>query len=146
MAANWRARRARCRTGYQTQSISKAREEPAAIQLFNFQWLARSAARSLFLLFTYGSRRRLFINQSFFEQLSWGVPKTTLTIVGGRRHLRYRPMTNQFLCLIGEFHPGDRPEWRSMRLFSYLGSTRIFGRATCYAQNSWRHIAYILGR
>ena len=68
MAANWRARRARCRTGYQTQSISKAREEPAAIQLFNFQWLARSAARSLFLLFTYGSRRRLFINQTFFEQ------------------------------------------------------------------------------
>jgi hypothetical protein len=25
-------------------------------QLFNFQWLARAAARSLFLLFTYSSR------------------------------------------------------------------------------------------
>jgi hypothetical protein len=29
----------------------------APAQLFNFQWLARSDARSLFLLFTYGSRR-----------------------------------------------------------------------------------------
>ena len=37
-------------------------------QLFNFQWLARPDEGSLFLLFTYGSRRRLFINQTFFEQ------------------------------------------------------------------------------
>ena len=37
------------------------------MQLFNFQWLARPATRSLFLLFTYGSHRRLFINQMFFE-------------------------------------------------------------------------------
>jgi hypothetical protein len=29
-------------------------------------------ARSLFLLFTYSSRRRLFINQTFFEQLAKG--------------------------------------------------------------------------
>jgi hypothetical protein len=40
------------------------------MQLFNFQWLARSSAGSLLLLFTYGSRRQLFINQAFFEQLS----------------------------------------------------------------------------
>jgi hypothetical protein len=37
-------------------------------QLFNFQWLAPRVARSLFLLFPRSSRRRLFINQSFFEQ------------------------------------------------------------------------------
>ena len=37
-------------------------------QLFNFQWLARSSAGSLFLLFTYSSRRRLFKDQLFFEQ------------------------------------------------------------------------------
>jgi hypothetical protein len=37
-------------------------------QLFNFQWLARPVARWLFLLFTYGSHCRLFINQPFFEQ------------------------------------------------------------------------------
>jgi hypothetical protein len=43
----------------------------AAAQLFNFQWLARSDAGSLFLLFTYSSRRRLFIDQTFFEQNSW---------------------------------------------------------------------------
>ena len=42
----------------------------AAVQVFNFQWLARPAARSLFQLFTYSSRRRLFINQTFYEQLS----------------------------------------------------------------------------
>jgi hypothetical protein len=40
----------------------------AGLELFNFQWLARATARSLFLLFTYSSDRRLFINQSFFEQ------------------------------------------------------------------------------
>ena len=40
------------------------------MQLFNFQWLARPAARSLFLLFTYGSRRQLFKDQVFFEQLA----------------------------------------------------------------------------
>jgi hypothetical protein len=35
--------------------------------LFNFQWLARSDAL-LFRLFPHSWRRRLFINQSFFEQ------------------------------------------------------------------------------
>ena len=44
----------------------------AAAQLFDFQWLARSDAGSLFLLFTYSSRGRLFINHSFFEQPSTG--------------------------------------------------------------------------
>jgi hypothetical protein len=34
-----------------------------SMQLFNFQWLARTFGRSLFPLFTQGSRRRLFINQ-----------------------------------------------------------------------------------
>jgi hypothetical protein len=43
----------------------KAGGAAARAQLFNFQWLARSDAGSLFLLFTYGSRRRLFIDQSF---------------------------------------------------------------------------------
>jgi hypothetical protein len=38
------------------------------MRLFNFQWLARSSAGSLFLLFMYSSRCRLFINQTFFEQ------------------------------------------------------------------------------
>ena len=37
-------------------------------QLFNFQELARQAGGTLFLLFTYSSRRQLFINQTFFEQ------------------------------------------------------------------------------
>jgi hypothetical protein len=45
-----------------------AESGPPQLQLFNFQWLARPAARSLFLLFTYSSRRRLFKDQSFFEQ------------------------------------------------------------------------------
>ena len=40
------------------------------VQLFNFHWLARSDAGSLLLLFTYSSRRRLFINQTFFEQFT----------------------------------------------------------------------------
>jgi hypothetical protein len=40
----------------------------AAAQLFDFQWLARSDAGSLFLLFTYSSRGRLFIDRLFFEQ------------------------------------------------------------------------------
>jgi hypothetical protein len=35
----------------------------------HFQWLARPDARSLLLLFTQGSRRRLFINQPFFDGL-----------------------------------------------------------------------------
>ena len=35
------------------------------MQLFNYQWLARSDAASLLQLFTYGLRRRLFINQTF---------------------------------------------------------------------------------
>jgi hypothetical protein len=43
-------------------------EVGAAAQLFNFQWLARSDTRWLFLLFTYSSHRQLFINQAFFEQ------------------------------------------------------------------------------
>jgi hypothetical protein len=46
--------------------------EGASAQLFDFRWLAQPAARSLFLLFTYSSRRRLFINRSFFEQLAKG--------------------------------------------------------------------------
>jgi hypothetical protein len=54
--------------------------------LFNFQWLARPGARSLFLLFTYGSRCRLFINQLFFEQIPAGsqgvVPRLEQTQVG----------------------------------------------------------------
>jgi hypothetical protein len=33
------------------------RERGLKLQLFNFQWLARPAARSLFLLFTHSSRR-----------------------------------------------------------------------------------------
>lgn len=37
-------------------------------QLFNFQWLARADAGLLFLLFMRGPYRRLFINQSLFEQ------------------------------------------------------------------------------
>ena len=44
-----------------------------AAQLFNFQWLARPAAGSLFLLFTYSSRCRLFINRSFFETVIDGL-------------------------------------------------------------------------
>ena len=40
------------------------------MQLFDFQWLARADVRSLSLLFTYSSRRRLFIDQLFFEQTS----------------------------------------------------------------------------
>jgi hypothetical protein len=54
------------------------------VQLFNFQWSAQPAARLLFLLFTCSSRRRLFINQSFFEQsprwLAHG-PKRWATVV-----------------------------------------------------------------
>ena len=45
-------------------------EVAVAVQLFIFQWLARSDAASIFLLFTHGSRRRLFIDQLFFEQTS----------------------------------------------------------------------------
>jgi hypothetical protein len=38
------------------QVFARAVHAAAAVQLFNFQWLARSDAGSLFLLFTYGSR------------------------------------------------------------------------------------------
>jgi len=38
-------------------------------QCFNFQWLAGFNAGSVFLLFTYTSHCRLFINRLFFEQL-----------------------------------------------------------------------------
>ena len=38
-------------------------------QLFNFQWLERPGVWSVFLLFTYTSHCRLFINRLFFEQL-----------------------------------------------------------------------------
>jgi hypothetical protein len=38
-------------------------------QLFNLQWLVRRFGRLILLLFTQGLRGRLFINQSFFEQL-----------------------------------------------------------------------------
>jgi hypothetical protein len=37
-------------------------------QLFNLQWLAYKFGRLILLLFTEGSRRRLFINRLFFEQ------------------------------------------------------------------------------
>jgi hypothetical protein len=40
--------------------------------LFNFQWLVRTVAPSLFRAFTYRSRRRLFIDQLFFEQSRFG--------------------------------------------------------------------------
>jgi len=40
------------------------------VQLFNFQWLVRSDAGSLFLLFTDSLPHPTVINQSFFEQLS----------------------------------------------------------------------------
>jgi hypothetical protein len=36
--------------------------------MFNFQWMVRPVASSLLRAFTYGSRRQLFINQSFFAQ------------------------------------------------------------------------------
>ena len=37
--------------------------EAVTVQLFDLQWLARSDAGSLLLLFTYSSHRQLFINQ-----------------------------------------------------------------------------------
>ena len=42
--------------------------ESIVVQLFNFQWLAGAAGRSLSLLFTHRSRCRLFIDWMFFEQ------------------------------------------------------------------------------
>jgi hypothetical protein len=58
MAANWRGHM----QGPPPRWLSNAKHQQIAVQLFNFQWLARPAARSL------GSRLRLFINQTFFEQ------------------------------------------------------------------------------
>ena len=68
------SQRARRRVGASDDAEPIGRElynnpfTPGSVQLFNFQWLARPRAASIFLLFTYGSRRRLFINQVFFEQ------------------------------------------------------------------------------
>jgi hypothetical protein len=45
-------------------------EAAELLLLFNLQWLARLGAQSLSLLFSYSSRRRLFIDQTFFEQSS----------------------------------------------------------------------------
>jgi hypothetical protein len=42
------------------------------VQLSKFQWLARPSARSLFLLFTYSSRRRLFINHLSLTRFTAG--------------------------------------------------------------------------
>jgi hypothetical protein len=48
------------------------------------------------------------------------------------------------------FHPGDRPEWRSIGPFRYSGLTRAApsdrSSPNFYALNLWRNIAYILGR
>jgi hypothetical protein len=51
-------------------AFDSADEVAAAVQLFVFQWLVRPAAGSVFLLFTHGSHRRLFINRLFFKQFS----------------------------------------------------------------------------
>jgi hypothetical protein len=65
---------ARC-DGRTIISASHARVRSDAVgQLVNFQWLARPGARSLFLVFTHGSRRRLFIDHLFFEQVISGSP------------------------------------------------------------------------
>jgi hypothetical protein len=45
---------------------SKPGRQHRPVQL-SFQWLARPAARSLLPLFTFSSRRRLSINQLFFD-------------------------------------------------------------------------------
>jgi hypothetical protein len=55
------------------------------LPLFNFQWLARSDAWSIFLLSAYSSRRRLFINQPFFEQLSTGLRRLSMRGVPDNR-------------------------------------------------------------
>jgi hypothetical protein len=46
---------AKIRAGAAESSRQASREAKA--ELFNFQWLARPAARPLLLLFTWGSRR-----------------------------------------------------------------------------------------
>ena len=57
----------RCLTFLPREAASATRSA-VAVQPFNFQRLARPAAGSLFLLFTDGSRRRLFKDQLFYEQ------------------------------------------------------------------------------
>jgi hypothetical protein len=47
------------------------------VQLFDFQWLARPDAGSLFLLFTDSSRRRLFIDLRTDMPTVGGWPKIT---------------------------------------------------------------------
>jgi hypothetical protein len=74
-------------------------------QLFNFQSLAGPVARSSFLLFTQGSRCRLFINQSFLEQsiseqAMEDLPPNTKRQQRQRRHCKAK--------MKGEGAPGHR--------------------------------------
>jgi len=54
--------------GKEALEVSASHRGRRTGQLFNFQCVARPAAGPLFLLFTHGSHRRLFINQTFFKQ------------------------------------------------------------------------------
>jgi hypothetical protein len=57
-------------TGLRPSRSRRRQSLPPKLQLFNLQWLAHRLGGSLLRLFTRGLRCRLFINQSFFEQLS----------------------------------------------------------------------------
>ena len=58
------------------EKTSVFRKAAAVAQLFNFQWLARPAAGSLFLPFPYSSRRRLFINGCSVNSQRRALPET----------------------------------------------------------------------